>query len=113
MSAHTPGPWFVSGVRIKMDRQVFHGIARYDEAKKQDETIACVGYDTRTGLGMADARLIAAAPTLIEALQEARTQIALLQSMRGIVDTGCGTLSIIDAALAKAGVKVETGEEVA
>jgi hypothetical protein len=44
---------------------------------------------------------------LIEALQEARTQIALLQSMRGIVDTGCGTLSIIDAALAKAGVKVE------
>jgi len=27
--------------------------------------------------------------------------------MRGIVDTGHGTLSIIDAALAKAGVKVE------
>lgn len=63
-------------------------------------------YDIR-GLDCADAQLIAAAPELVEALQEARTQISLLQGMRGIVDTGHGTLSIIDAALAKAGVKVE------
>jgi hypothetical protein len=74
---HTPAPWFVSGVRIKMDRQVFHGIARYDEAKKQDETIACVGYDTITGLGMADAHLIAAAPELLDEL----TRIVFIYGM--------------------------------
>jgi hypothetical protein len=55
----------------------------------------------------ANAHLIAAAPDMAEALIEARTQISLLQKMKGIIDPGCGTLSIIDAALAKAGVKVE------
>ena len=48
---------------------------------------------------------------LVEALHEARTQNSLLQSMRGIVDTGYGTLSIIDAALSKA-IPGYTAEEV-
>uniref|UniRef100_A0A9E8CQ93 Uncharacterized protein n=1 Tax=Bosea sp. NBC_00436 TaxID=2969620 RepID=A0A9E8CQ93_9HYPH len=42
-------------------------VNRYDEAKKQDQNIACVGFDPRTGDGLADARLIAAAPDLLEA----------------------------------------------
>jgi hypothetical protein len=67
----------------------------------------------KAGEAMANRDLIMAAPDMAEALVEARTQISLLQSMRGIRDTGHGTLSIIDAALQKAGVKVETGEEVA
>lgn len=56
--SHTPTPWFVSGVRHKIGGQEWHGINRYDEAKKKDENIACVGYDPRSGLGMADAQFI-------------------------------------------------------
>jgi hypothetical protein len=52
-----------------MDRGEWHGIGWYNEAKKQDETIACVGYDPRTGLGLADAKMIAAAPDLLAALK--------------------------------------------
>lgn len=37
---------------------------------------------------------------LRDALTEARTQVQILQDRLGIKDTGCGTLSIIDAALA-------------
>jgi hypothetical protein len=69
MANHAPGPWFVSGVRIKMDRGEWHGVNRYDGAKKQDQNICCVGFDPRTGEGFADARLIAAAPEMFEALR--------------------------------------------
>jgi hypothetical protein len=64
---HTAGPWFVSGVRFKMNGGEWHSINRYDEANKRDQNIACVGYDPRTGDGMLDARLIAAAPDLLAA----------------------------------------------
>jgi hypothetical protein len=65
----TPGPWFVSGVRFRMNGGDWHSVNRYDDAAKKDENIACVGYDSRTGAGRADARLIAAAPDLAEALE--------------------------------------------
>lgn len=68
MSAPSPGPWFVSGVRFRMHGGEWHCINRYDEALKRDENVACVGFDPRTGAGLADARLIAAAPELYEAL---------------------------------------------
>lgn len=70
MGLWTKGPWFVSGVRFRMNGGEWHSINRYDEALKRDENIACVGYDPRTGAGHADARLIAAAPDLAEALAE-------------------------------------------
>lgn len=38
---------------------------------------------------------------LVDALIEARTQVEILQGRLGIKDAGAGTLSIIDAALAK------------
>lgn len=66
----TKGPWFVSGVRFKMNGGEWHGVSRYDEALKRDENIACVGFDPRTGAGFKDAHLIAAAPDLYEALEE-------------------------------------------
>lgn len=65
----TPGPWFMSGVRFRMNDSEWHGINRYDEAIKQDENICCVGFDARTGVGLADARLIAAAPDMFAALE--------------------------------------------
>ena len=67
---HTPGPWFVGGVRQKIDRQETLGIFRYDGTEKRDENIASVWYDPRSGAGTNDARLIAAAPELLEALKE-------------------------------------------
>lgn len=67
--AWTPGPWFVSGVRFRMNGGHWHSVNRYDESKKRDENVACVGYDPRTGIGFADARLIASAPDLFEALR--------------------------------------------
>lgn len=72
MSKHTPGPWFVSGVRFRMNGGEWHSINRYNEELKRDENIACVGYDPRTGDGMADARLIAAAPDMLAALKAER-----------------------------------------
>jgi len=54
----------------------WHSVNRYDEATKQDQNIACVGFDPRTGEGFADARLIAAAPALVEALEAAIKAIA-------------------------------------
>lgn len=100
MTSFTPGPW----------RTDEHGhIVCYPEGL----SIGVLSKQLPEGELKANHQLIVSAPELVEALQEARTQISLLQSMRGIVDTGCGTLSIIDAALQKAGVKVETGEEAA
>ena len=57
----TPLPWFVGGVRFKMNGGEWHGIMSYNEAKKQDDSVCLVGYDPRTGEGHADARLICAA----------------------------------------------------
>lgn len=39
---------------------------------------------------------------MLDALNEARVQVSILQDRLGIVDPGCGTLSIIDAALTRA-----------
>lgn len=66
-------PWFLSGVRFKMNGGNWQSINRYDENKKQDENIALVGYDTRTGGGRTDALYIVHAansyPALVEALK--------------------------------------------
>jgi hypothetical protein len=70
MSMRTPPPWFVAGVRGRINRHEYVSICRYDEAKKQDENIAIVWYDPKTGLGQDDARLIAAAPRMLEALRQ-------------------------------------------
>lgn len=77
-SKHTPGPWFVSGVRHRMDGSEWHSINRYDDDKKRDENIACVGFDPRTGVGLSDARLIAAAPQLFEAAKLAMEGVEVL-----------------------------------
>lgn len=91
---HTPGPWFMSGVRFRMNGGEWHSINRYDEDKKQDENIACVGFDPRTSNGLADAHLIAAAPDLLAALRWVRGNYA--------AGSTAEINARIDAALAKA-----------
>lgn len=59
--AATPGPWFVSGVRFRMNMTDWHSVNRYNETLKRDDNIACVGFDTRSGDGLNDAAYIAAA----------------------------------------------------
>lgn len=67
---HTPGPWQVSGVRarsleIGRDCQL-HMVG------PDGDSVAAVFFNTRTGLGLADAHLIAAAPDLRAALVAAK-----------------------------------------
>lgn len=68
--AHTPTPWFVSGVRFRMNGGEWQSVNRYNESKKQDDNIACVGYDPRTGAGLADAHFIVKAVNSYDAAQE-------------------------------------------
>ena len=60
----TPGKWFVSGVRGKIDREEYHAV----NVENGGVQIAIVWYDPKSHEGYADAHLIAAAPELYEAL---------------------------------------------
>lgn len=116
MAHHTEGPWFVSGVRFRMNGGTWHSINRYDEAKKQDENICCVGYDERTGLGLADAHFIVRAcnahDELVSAAKAARIHLTTLGgdprssvSSDGSIDGDemqAAVLDLIDAAIARA-----------
>ncbi|CAM5769718.1 hypothetical protein [Bosea minatitlanensis] len=96
--ASTKGPWFVSGVRFRMNGGEWHSVNRYDEAKKQDQNIACVGFDPRTGDGLADARLIAAAPDLLEAAKRVLDRGYVSES----IEEERGDHLLLAAAIAKA-----------
>jgi hypothetical protein len=92
MSAMTPGPWSIVGWS---GDEACITATNPDTGKKMHVTLTMM---------RGDARPVAAVPEMIDALSEARTQVAILQERLGIQDNGSGTLSIIDAALAKAGV---------
>jgi hypothetical protein len=64
----TPGPWFRSGVRRKVDGMDNHSIVATVGGK--EITVATVWYDPRTHEGFHDANMIAASPALLEALKE-------------------------------------------
>ena len=56
MSAHTPGPWYVSGLEVM--------------AADDRKTLICTGYgSTGNKQANADRRLMAAAPELLDALR--------------------------------------------
>lgn len=103
---HTPGPWHPGHLGSDGKCQCANVV---DEGYAGGICTIHVGNGKPIGEGGNDApprdqaianmHLIAAAPAMLEALVEAREQIAILQDRLGIKDTGHGTLSIIDAAL--------------
>lgn len=88
MSSPTPAPWTYSGGEV-IDAQGNQIAQLYDSFRHPSE-------DDANGV------LMAVSPDLLAALHEAREQVSILQTRLGIEDTGHGTLSIIDAAIAKA-----------
>lgn len=72
MTARTPGPWFV--VREDVNPEVVDLDDWHEIAKLYDDTLAEIPIGVRVGVRpgdpFADARLIAAAPELLDALRE-------------------------------------------
>ena len=64
--AFTPGPWQVAGTRHSGDLKLGPD-ARLHMVGPDGDPVAGVFFDMRTGRGFADARLISAAPDLLEA----------------------------------------------
>jgi cell division protein ZapA (FtsZ GTPase activity inhibitor) len=103
LKAGTPTPWFVGGVRFKMNGGDWHGVMSYNEAKKQDDNVCCVGYDPRTGEGHADARLICAAVNALpELLAMAEENARMRAALQAIVDNAEIGEREADAAFARA-----------
>lgn len=97
MSAHTKGPWRTNTAPvIWADGTGFHCI----EAGACGA--GCGGFSFGSYMSPADARLIAAAPDMLEALQEARLQITYLHEKFAATGSGNAVLARIDAAIAKA-----------
>jgi hypothetical protein len=69
MSKHTPGPWALSGTRLSYAPGISSD-TRLLQVGPDGDTLALVFFDMQTGRGHKDARLIAAAPELLEALKE-------------------------------------------
>lgn len=91
MNKHTPGPWFITGTMTKyVEARIGGGLIQ--------EVASCGPTEADNGYGeqqAANARLIAAAPDLLEALE-------ILVELAG---TGCnidGTIAMAKAAIAKA-----------
>lgn len=109
MSKHTPGPWTMSGGRSRITdtKTTFHFVG------PDKIWIAAVPYSDKTTeehlASLADARLIAAAPDLYEALKEAEQFISNGIELGYITmpptdsrDRALKVPGIIQAALAKA-----------
>lgn len=69
MSGFTPGPWQVSGVRHSGDLKLGRD-ARLHAVGPDGDAVAMVFYDMKTGKGLKDAKLIAAAPEMLQVLQD-------------------------------------------
>lgn len=103
MSGHTKGPWSRSGVRVKLrlpggssdSHEVFATVDGVQEA------VAYALYSDRNGLHsetFANARLIAAAPDLLDACQRALRHAQNI----GIDSDGSSYVNILRAAITKA-----------
>lgn len=118
-SQHTPGPWFVgswhgqchikhvhNGRNCKYDYTLNADDdfwAAYVSAGSESNPIQIVGgTDDGPVLTVANARLIAAAPEMLAALQETVLQLQYLADKFGETGTGAAVLSRVEAVIAKA-----------
>jgi hypothetical protein len=117
MSKHTPGPWEIgNAANCAKDHAVTAGafvVARVVESRGEH-----INGNTRTPFdyGSANARLIAAAPDLLAALETARVVVAFEADARGDVDgdydqPASRALEEIDAAIAKARTLSASGQK--
>jgi hypothetical protein len=98
MSKHTPGPWYVGTEFNDQGRHIYAAQkVRDDEGEEWHPLIATTDDDERLVDWQANARLIAAAPDLLDALKDLREAI----KSRGVIST-VKALSKTDAAIAKA-----------
>ena len=99
MSKHTPGPWYVGTEFYDQGRHIYATqTVRDDEGEEWHPLIATTDDDERLIDWQANARLIAAAPELLEALIEYKRMYEEAQSAggwQGVYETG-------NAAIAKA-----------
>lgn len=83
MNKHTPGPWVMDTIQTSVG--ICHRIGPFPPRRPDDETVrhACLYADYPSGSNPADreleanARLIAAAPELLEALEDLKREIIL------------------------------------
>ena len=91
--AHTPGPWHTGGTG---------GLIVFDASGYATANATVFHGRNEDGESAANARLIAAAPELLEALELAVATIERLGVQRGPFKSGQGTLDVALAAIAKA-----------
>ena len=80
LTGFTPGPHQVSGVRHTGDLKVGPD-TRLHMIGPDDDTVAAVFYDMKTGRGLKDAHLYAAAPDLHRIATEQAAEIDALKAM--------------------------------
>lgn len=103
---HTPGPWRPNGLMVEVANGMALQVAAVRSCQSDDVTVAvyapAIGNAPRTmEQARANARLISAAPDMLEALRMARAAIDSYQRMDGQVCETAATRAI-DAAIAKA-----------
>lgn len=90
---HTPGPWVMDTIPTSVG--ICHRIGPFPPRRPDDETVrhACLYADYPSGFNPADreleanARLIAAAPCLLEALEDLKREIILSDVDMAYIDS--------------------------
>jgi hypothetical protein len=111
LKAGTPRPWFLSGVRFKMNGSDWHGVMSYNEAKKQDDNVCLVGYDPRTGEGHADAALIVAAINALPGLLESARRVEKLETRDRVLIDVASSLAAAISLLERGGKKAAASDK--
>lgn len=85
LDAATPGPWAVAGTRHTGDLKVGKN-ARLHFVGPDGDSLAAVFFDMKTGVGFADAKLIAAAPDLAAEVLALRKRVEAADALAEAVD---------------------------
>ena len=101
-AGHTPGPWQVSGTRHSGDLRIGRD-TRLHAVGPDEDAVAMVFYDMKTGRGLKDARLIAAAPDMLNAIRAVTYQLCSIEGRtKGDKLRICDQIAVLNAAIAKA-----------